>query len=221
MRSHRYVSRYGRLRIEVIDTTLDVKSLDGVGIIGRPYLRRVAKHTQIKAVSTRRAALKEDVRMPLVEYLVEDLIKTEDISMEELTLLSEARGIHIADMPVIVPLDVLDIGTAKDLINAFDNIFPDLGSSHVQHHLISTERPISAGNADSPIGMGTVKVTVGIDALGLKPETEFHSHFIDLISNISDAARELFAVFDPVAESGKVVVTLTKPAVVKDEHLDS
>ena len=215
------MGRDGGLRIEIIYSALDVQPFDGVGIVRRPYLRRVAKHTQIKAVSTRRAALKEDVRMPLVEYLVEDLIKTEDISMEELSLLSEARGIHITDMPVVVPLDVLDIGTAKDLINAFNNIFPDLGSSHVQHHLISTERPVSAGNADSPIGMGTVKVTVGIDALGLKPETEFHSHFIDLISNISDAARELFAVFYPVAKACRVAVSLAKPTVVEDEHLYS
>jgi hypothetical protein len=85
------VSRYGGLRIEVIDSTLNVETLDGVGVIRCPDLRRVAKHTEIKTVATRGAALKENFGVLFVEYSTKNLVDAEGVSMEEFALLLKTR----------------------------------------------------------------------------------------------------------------------------------
>ena len=124
-------------------------------------------------------------------------------------------------MAVVIPLNILNVCSAEDLVHTLNNVFTHFLTGKVEGHLISAKGTFPALNADRPIGMRTVKVAVGVNALGLEPKAEFHTHLIDLISYILDAAGQLLAVLYPVAETGKVVVTLAKPAVVKDEHLNS
>ena len=51
IRSHRDVSRYCRLRIEGVDSSLYVESLESIGIVARPYLWREAEHTEVETVA--------------------------------------------------------------------------------------------------------------------------------------------------------------------------
>ena len=79
--------RHGGLWVEVVYSALNVKPFYGVGVIRGPDLRRVAKHTEVKSVASRGAAFKENIRVPFMKYLVKNLIKTQNVSVEELALL--------------------------------------------------------------------------------------------------------------------------------------
>ena len=124
-------------------------------------------------------------------------------------------------MTVVIPLNVLDIGITKHLVNAFNNILSDFFSGKIENKLISAESKLPTLNAYRPIGMSAVKIAVGVYTLGLKPKTELHSHAVNSLGNRLNAAGQLSSVLYPVAKSCKIVVSLTEPAVIKNEHLYS
>ena len=141
--------------------------------------------------------------------------------MEELALLLQGCRVHIADMTVVIPLYVFNICAREHLVNALDNILSHLGTSEVKDKLISAQGTRPALDTDSPLGMCAVKVAVRDYTLGLKPESELHTHLIDLLYNIFYAAGKLLEVFHPVAKTCKIVITLAKPTVIQNEHLYS
>ena len=67
--------------------------------------------------------------------------------------------------------------------------------------------------------MRPVQIAVLRNHLRLKPEAEFHAHGIDLFRKAGKVGRQLLQVHIPVAEAGVVIVSLSKPAVIQDQHL--
>ena len=71
-----------------------------------------------------------------------------------------------------------------------------------------------------PVRMLPVQVAVFIHHLRFDPDTEFQSHPIDLLDQLTQAAPQLFLIDFPVAESSQLTVSLAEPSVIHDEHLD-
>ena len=69
--------------------------------------------------------------------------------------------------------------------------------------------------------MCTVKITVLGNHLRLKPETEFHAHLVNFFCKLRHGAVHLFLVDEPVAKTTVIILSFSKPAIVKHQHLNA
>ena len=77
---------------------------------------------------------------------------------------------------------------------------------------------MAPGDFHSPVGVRAEEVGVLRYHFGFEPDSEFHAEIIDLTHEFCKAALDLLLVDIPVAETGVVVVALSEPAVVHDDH---
>ena len=69
--------------------------------------------------------------------------------------------------------------------------------------------------------MSLVKLAVGRDHLGFKPDAELHSKLVYFVNEVLQAAVYLLFVYEPVAERAVVGISVTEPAIVHNEHLNA
>ena len=69
--------------------------------------------------------------------------------------------------------------------------------------------------------MRAVEVRIGVDHFRLYPKTELQPSLVAAVGNGFKTARQLFLVYEPVAETGTVAVASAEPAVVKHEGVDA
>ena len=85
--------------------------------------------------------------------------------------------------------------------------------------LLTALGPVSAVDADDPLGMGAIEVAVRADHLRLDPQTEAKPEVRDRTSDAVDPVGQLAPIDDPVAERAIVRIALAEPAVVEHEEL--
>ena len=69
--------------------------------------------------------------------------------------------------------------------------------------------------------MLSVQIGVLIDHFRLHPDPEFKTSLIDLLNESFETAFYLIFVYIPVTQAGVIAVSLSKPAIVHYNHLDS
>ena len=72
-----------------------------------------------------------------------------------------------------------------------------------------------------PVWMFSVQITVLRDHLRLYPQTEFQSKSMDLLCKCGKSAFNLLFIYFPVAKCTPVIVSLSKPSVIHDKHIQS
>ena len=183
---------------------------------------KIAQHRRIEPSAAAGAALEHDVGVRLHDA-VEHAVEAEHIAVGDFTLLVRGQrvGPEVRDRPVEVPLHIGDIGAVQDPVDAFDQVVLDFPASDVQHQLVAAPDRVAPGDLHSPVGVRAEEVGVLRHHLGLEPDAEFHAEVIDLPHELRQAALDLLLIDEPVAEAGIVVVALSEPAVVHDDHLDA
>ena len=125
---------------------------------------------------------------------------------------------NVRHLAVVVPFNVFDVAVSENVGHCVDNIFNNLRVCKVKHKLISALRRLVNIGLYCPVGVRSVKIRVGRDHFRLYPETELETHFINFFGKAVNSGRKLLFVYVPVAERRFVVVALSEPAVIKDEH---
>ena len=154
---------------------------------------------------------------------VHHIVNTEHISVPELSLSvcrQEVRA-YLGELPVHIPLDVLNVCTVEYLSHKPVDIVPDLLIGVVKHILLTAHCKGSALYLYSPVGVSLVKLGVGRDHLRLKPDTELHSQLVDLINKVFKSALKLFLINEPVTQRRIIRISVTEPAVVHNKHLNT
>ena len=208
-------------RIEAVHTTLDLQPFRRVRIVRCPDLRRKAQHTQIKPIAAGGTTFQQYIGVLLREDPPQHIVKAQDIAVEKFALICQFRRKRIGDVTVIIPLDIFDVGAAQDLVHRLHDVIPDLCSGQVQHHLVAAQAWFPAGDMNSPIRVGPIEFTVGINALRLKPKAELKTHSVDIFAEPADAAGQFLFVHHPIAKTRFIVIALTEPAVIQHEHFDT
>ena len=151
------------------------------------------------------------------------VIKTECITMMKFLLLAcgERTGEVFCNGAVEVPLDVVDFVFAQDLGNSFYDIIAYVFACDIQHELTAGNTRLRSGNGDRPIGMCAVKIAVGVDHFGFKPDTEFHTGIVNVIDNGGKTVREDLGAYRPISKTRFVVSASAEPAVVKHEGINA
>ena len=69
--------------------------------------------------------------------------------------------------------------------------------------------------------MCTVEITVLGNHLRLEPETEFHAHLVDFFCKLCHGTVHLLLIDKPVAQAAIVIISFSKPAIIKHQHFDA
>ena len=130
-------------------------------------------------------------------------------------------AVNIADAAVHIPFDIIDLCIMNNGCQTLQQILTHILTRHIKYKLISAVVRHTARNCKCPIRMCTVKITVLGNHLRLKPETEFHAHPMDFFCKLRHGAVHLFLVDEPVTETTVIILSFSKPAIVKHQHLNA
>ena len=222
VRAYRNVGTNGTDRIEERASVLDRQAVDRIGIIAAPDLRRVIHHTGIISSASSAAALEQQIRACGKEFF-HQIVNTEHIAVIQLSVsaLCCHMAVNIADTAVHIPFDIINLCIMNDGCQTLQQILTHILTRHIKYKLISAVIRHTARNCKCPIRMCTVKITVLGNHLRLKPETEFHAHPMDFFCKLRHGAVHLFLVDEPVAEATVIILSFSKPAIVKHQHLNA
>ena len=133
----------------------------------------------------------------------------------------KSGGINITDAAVEIPFQVIYLHMIQDFAHLVKNIITDIFSGEIKHKLISSSHRAASRHMKHPVRMFSVKAAVLGNSFRLIPDTEFHSHFMDLVGKLRQRTAQLFLIYMPVSQSAAVCVSFSEPAVVHDKKLDS
>ena len=155
MRAHR------RRRINYRRTVLYLKPFYGIGIVARPYLRAVVKHSGVKSSAAARAALEQQMRKS-GEQPLEQLVNTEHISVRDLALAvgRQKLAADLCQIAVEIPFDIFDIRRRKYLIHLIEYVVSHVLARHIENILVPPYRTLAPLGVQAPVGMRAVKIAV-------------------------------------------------------------
>ena len=180
---------------------LDAQPFESVVAVGEPDTLCALHNAEIDAAPARSAAFNFHMR--------EVGAQTVDQGVGAACLIRVGHRQHA----VVVPFDVVDRMRGKDRGHAVVDEFADLGQTHVEGLLLTTKRLILA--TQRPIGVGAVDVAVGVDHLGLEPDSEGHAEVVDVVDQGTEAVG-IFARIDlPIGQAARVIIALAEPTVVE------
>ena len=225
---HLMVGHDGYMRADAADrvahgrAVLDLETFSGIRIITRPALRRIVQDARIKAAATRRTRLKQHLRERGRQAVVQ-IVHTEYVAVKQLTLLVGRQRSRkcLGDAAVHVPLDVRDLGLAQQLGHTLKNVINHFLAAVIEHILMAAVAHAAARRMDSPIRMRTVQVGILVYHFRLKPQAKLHAKRLNTVCQPGDAVRQAGAVGYPVSQTGAVIVSLTKPAIIKYEQFNA
>ena len=209
-------------RIDHRRSVLDFQALHGVGVVGRPRLRRVIKHAGVKASAAAAARLKQNVRKTRRQRLIQ-AVNAEHIPVEHFPLPVGARGagVNVRQAPVHVPLHIGNFSILQKIRKLPGNRIYNLVPGKIQHILVPPMAGAVPRRFQQPVRVGTVKLTVPADHLRLKPKAELHAERFNPFGESRHAARQLGRVGKPVPKRSCVVVPVPEPAVVQNKQFNS
>ena len=209
-------------RIEEGGSVVEFEVVQRLGVVGTPVLDKVCEHGGIKSSAAAGAAFKHDVRMGLNDA-VQDAVEPQHIAVGHFTLAIRRKrvGPQVRDRAVEVPFHVINIGVVQDPVDTRDQVILHFFPAHVEDQLIAASDRVPSGDLHRPVRMRAEEIRVLRYHLRLKPDAEFHAQVIDLLNQLIETAFDLLLIDIPVAQAGVIVVTLSKPTVVHDDHLDT
>ena len=120
-----------------------------------------------------------------------------------------------------IPFDIFNVCRVNNgshhLFNSIDNIF----SCIIKDILLPRFSSLSSWHTNHPIWMKLVEIRFFINHFWLKPNTKFHAKSIDLIHKFFQCATQFFLIDMPIAKTTTVIISLTKPAIIKNQHLNA
>ena len=129
---------HGAGRVEIAEPFLNGKTLNRVGIITRPNLRRVAQHTKIKTVTPGGTGLQKDMGARGKDAF-QHLVKPQHIAVGQLPARRDS-GIKIAHVAVHIPLDIGDGAMVQKMGNVVNDIIPHLRTGKIKQELVPSHR---------------------------------------------------------------------------------
>ena len=122
-----------------------------------------------------------------------------------------AQGNAVA---IHIPLYIGNIGIVQNAGHILYDIVPDFCPGQIQKQFVSAGEGCKV-IGQRPIGMGPVKIRIGIHRLRLKPKTEFQTHVVDPLAEALDALGQFLLVYMIIAQAGGIIITLSEPAIIQ------
>ena len=209
-------------RIAKGGAVLNPDAVHCVGIVTAPDLRRVIQHARVKTPASAAAPLNQKVRIALRQAL-QEVIESQHIPVQDAarTVSSRrfvCRRIYVRYAAVHVPFQILDMGAVKDLAYTVKNVIRHLFPGKIQHQLTSAPDRLPSGHGKGPVRMFPVKTAVLRYHLRLHPDTEFHSQAVNPADQADQGTAQLFYVYLPVSQPGKIRIPVSEPSVVQHHH---
>ena len=137
-----------------------------------------------------------------------------------LTIRRQFHAAQIRQLTVHVPFHIFDIGAVQHCRHAFKSMISDFLPGQIQYILIPAQASYTARNGDCPVGMLSVQIRIRRDHLRFEPDTELKSHGIYPIHQKFQTSRQLFLIDFPVTQARAVIITVSEPTIVHDQHFD-
>ena len=222
VRAYRNVGSNRADRIKEGTSILDRQTIDSIRVVTAPDLRGIIHHTGIKSSAASAAALEQQIRARGKETL-EQIINTEHIAVIQLSVsvLGCHMAVNVADTAVHIPFHIINFCIVDDGRQTLQQILPHIVTRHIQYKLISSMVWHTSRNCKCPVRMCTVEITVLGNHLRLEPETEFHAHLVDFFCKLCHGTVHLLLVDKPVAKTAVVIISFSKPAIIKHQHFDA
>ena len=97
--------------------------------------------------------------------------------------------------------------------------FPDFFPGQVQHILLAQRARFSVRQLEPPVGVRTEQLRIFVDHLRFHPDAKLHAHLIDRVCQFLQTALQLSFIDKPVTQGGCVIITVSEPAVIHDQHV--
>ena len=127
------------------------------------------------------------------------------------------RAARLEELPVVVPLDVVNAMSAQHVVEPVTKVGPHVGFREVEDELVALERGHPPAGRQDPVRVGPVQVRVRVHHLGLEPQPELHPESLDVLDQGVQTIGPHVLVNPPVAEPRVVVASPAKPTVVEYE----
>mmetsp|Transcript_33749 Transcript_33749/g.107199 ORF Transcript_33749/g.107199 Transcript_33749/m.107199 type:complete len:596 (-) Transcript_33749:884-2671(-) len=149
------------------------------------------------------------------------LVHPHHVAVVDLPLLlgPDTVAVDLREVPVHVPLDVLDVGAAQVGGDHVVNVLADLSATHVEHELVAALGVRPPDLVEAPVGVRLVQLGLDVDHFRLDPQAELEAQGVDVLHQPRETLWELGKVSEPVPEARGGVVALPEPSVVEDQHL--
>lgn len=93
--------------------------------------------------------------------------------MVELGVVRQRWRVHVGDVPVHVPFDVINTRGVNDVTDLLDNVVLHGWLSQIQHQLMAAQDWRPAGHMHRPLRVRPVEVAVFVNHFRLKPQADF------------------------------------------------
>ncbi len=185
-----------RNRIAEGCAVLDPDPVDGVRVVAAPDLRRIVQHPRVKTASSSAAAFDEQIRVLRMQSL-QKTVQTEDIIVEDASLIVSAPREDVRDAAVVVPLQIIDTlihNPGRLLIDSVDHLRP----RKIEYELIPSADCPSVRRGQRPVRMRAEQKTLLADHLRLEPDPELQPLRVHVADQVRKRAAELRLVDSPV-----------------------
>ena len=131
----------------------------------------------------------------------------------------QVRRARLGNVTVKVPFNIINRYAVEGFLKRLFKVIKNGGVSQVKHILASGKAARSVFTGNAPVGVGAVKVAIGVNHFRLNPNTELHTRRLNLVNKNGKAIGELFGICEPIAKAGSVMVTGAEPTVVHNKHI--
>ena len=200
---------------ELAGPALDVLTRDGVGHVRGPEALDPLDDPEVDPATSPGAGLPHDMRVTLPE-IIKERVERHVLCMGRRGP-TVGRAAWLEEVPVVVPLDVVDRELGQDGGDLVPQVLPHLGIGQVEDQLAAVQQRHPAFRGEDPLGVLPVQSGVGVDHLGLEPEPELQTQAVDVVDEGGEAVRPHVVIDPPVAEARCVVSSSVEPAVVQHE----
>src|SRR5210317_701701 len=120
-----------------------------------------------------------------------------------------------------IPLQIGNSILTQQIGYALEQILLYLGSSDIEHQLMTCQSGVLDARSQHPIGVSPIQIAVGINHFWLYPEAKLHTQGLDLIDKRFKTVRILDRIGGPITQTREVTIAPFKPAIVKNESLNT
>ena len=125
----------------------------------------------------------------------------------------------VDEVPVEVPLEVLDRVLAEQGIKALEEVLPGIGVAEVEQLLEPGQRRLPAAGRQDPLRVRAGDVGVRVHRLRLDPQTELHPQPAYVVDEGASPSGQTSASTNQSPSPALLVPAPPEPAVVEDEPL--
>ena len=207
--------------VEQAGAILDDQAAPGIGVVAAPDLGAVIEHSAVEPCPAACTVFQQQVGVFLGQAALQ-FVHPQHIPVVHLALpLGRQSGtVHLRQTAVHVPLEVFQRAALQDGIQLLPDAIYHLRAAEIQRVLLPDLQRLPAGNAERPVWVGTVEVTVRADGLRFHPKPHVQPQQVDLFAQAGQTLRQLAGVRCPVAQTGRRIVASLEPAIVQHKQVD-